>query len=76
MLKTGGINLVGESITMRFQVFPNPMHDHQRIACGPIAELLQEFIKDVVVSADTVVGIGEKVFEQARSLGQQINSIA
>jgi hypothetical protein len=61
------------NITMRFQVFPNPMHDHQRIACGPIAELLQEFIKDVVVSCDTAVGIREKVFEKSRSLGQEVS---
>jgi hypothetical protein len=69
------INPVGKSITMRFQVFPNPMHNHQRIAGGPIAELLQEFIKFVVVLFDTVVGIGEKVCEKSRSLGQEISSL-
>jgi len=56
------------------QVFPNPMHNHQRIACGPVTELLQEFIKGVVVSSHTPVGIGQdKILEKPGSLGQEIN---
>jgi predicted house-cleaning NTP pyrophosphatase (Maf/HAM1 superfamily) len=67
-------NPIGEIITMRFQVFPNPMDDHRRIAYGPIAKLLQEFIKGIVVNLDTVVSVREKVFEKPRSCGGLLKS--
>jgi hypothetical protein len=71
--KSGMTIPVGESITVCFQVFPDPVHDHYCIACGSIAELLQEFIKGVAVSSDAVVGVGENVFEEPRSLGRGIH---
>ena len=43
---------------MSFQILPDPMHNHQCIASGLIMELLQEFIKNVVVGCHTFVGIG------------------
>jgi hypothetical protein len=55
---------------MRFQIFPNSMHNHQRIARGPITELLQEFIEDLVIILHMLVGIGQKIFEKPGSLGQ------
>ena len=59
---------------MRGQAFPNPMHNHQRIACGPVTELLQELVKGVVVSSHTLVGIGQnKILEKPGSFGQEMN---
>jgi len=45
------------------------MHDHQRIACIPVAELLQKLVEDIVVALHERVGFGgEQVLEQSRPL--------
>ena len=45
------------------------MHDHQRIACSSVAELLQKVVEDIVVSLHECVGFGgEQVVEQPRPL--------
>jgi len=45
------------------------MHDHQRIACSPVAEFLQKLVEDIVVALHKRVGFGfgeEQVVEQPR----------
>jgi hypothetical protein len=45
------------------------MHDHQRIACSPVAELLQELVENIVIALHERVGFGgEQVVEQPRPL--------
>ena len=45
------------------------MHDHQSIACSPVAELLQKLVEDIVVALYQRVGFeGEQVREQPRPL--------
>lgn len=44
------------------------MHNQQSVSCSPVAELLHEFIEDVVVIPNTRVGFGNKILEQPRSL--------
>jgi len=44
------------------------MHDYQRIACSPVAELLQKPVEDIDVALHACVGFGEQVLEQPRPL--------
>jgi len=45
------------------------MHNHQRIACSPVAELLQKVVEDIIVALHERVGFGgEQVLEQSRPL--------
>ena len=44
------------------------MHDDQRVARSFVAELLQEFVEDVVVAFYARIGFGNKILEQSRPL--------
>jgi len=45
------------------------MHNHQRISCSPVPELLQKLVEDIVVALHKRDGFGgEQVCEQSRPL--------
>ena len=45
------------------------MHNHERIACGPVAELPQKFVEDIGIALHERLGFGgEQVNEQPRPL--------
>ena len=47
------------------EIFPNAMHNHQRIACSLVTELLQKLVEDIVIAQHERVGFGgEQVLEQ------------
>ena len=47
------------------------MHDHQRVACSLVTELLQKFVEGVVVALYTRIGPGNKILEQPRPLHEK-----
>jgi len=51
------------------------MHNHQRIACSPVAEFLQKAVEAIVVALHERVGFGrEQVVEQSRPLKETSDS--
>jgi len=45
------------------------MHDHQRIACSPVAELLQKLVEDIIIVLHERLGFGgDQVLEEPRPL--------
>jgi len=56
-------------IDLRREVFPNAMHDHQRIACSSVIKLLQNLVEDIVIALHGRLGFGgEQILEQPRPL--------
>ena len=56
-------------IEVRGEILPNAMHNHQRIACSPVAEFLQKVVEDIVILLHERVGFGrENVREEPRPL--------
>jgi len=49
-------------IDLRRKIFPNAMHDYQRIACSPVPELLQKLVEDIVVALHERVRFGGEKF--------------
>ena len=45
------------------------MHDHQRIACSPVAKLLQKFVQDIVIVLNERLCFGgDQVLDQPHPL--------
>jgi len=59
---------IRKSATLSPKFLPNAMHDDQRVARSFVAELLQEFVEDVVVAFYARIGFGNKILEQSRPL--------
>ena len=59
---------IWESTTLSPKALPNTMHEHQHVACSLVMELLQEFVKDVVVALYARIGFRNKNFEQPHPL--------
>jgi len=64
----GMANPNSRNTTLSPKTLPNAMHDHQRIARGLIAELLQQFVEDVIVALYARIGFGNEILEQPRPL--------